>query len=392
MQEPERIYLDNAATAFPKPDAVHEAVENYSRHLGAAMGRGAYREAREVQDLVDLARARVANLLGAEDPSRIVWTLNGTDSLNLAIHGLLRTGDHVVTSVMEHNSVLRPLRALEDRIGLEVTRVGCDGSGRIDPAEIEAALRRNTQLVVLAHASNVTGTIQPIEEVGRIARDRGVLFLLDSAQTAGHLPIDLSRLPVDLLACPGHKGLLGPLGTGVLYLRPGIEERIGTLREGGTGSSSEDDRHPGFLPDKYESGNHNVPGIVGVGAGAAFLLDQGLNKLRCHEQALTERLLEGFEEIPHVRTYGPREVADRMGVVSLWVEGYAPHEFAGILDDQFRIQVRSGLHCAPLAHRALGTLEQGGTVRFSVGPFNTPQQIEVTLRAVREIAEAVLSV
>ena len=210
--------------------------------------------------------------------------------------------------------------------------------------------------------------------------------------TAGHLPIDLSRLPVDLLACPGHKGLLGPLGTGVLYVRPGVEERIGTLREGGTGSSSEDDRHPGFLPDKYEPGNHNVPGIVGVGAGAAYLPDQGLKKLRCHEQALTERLLEGLEEIPHVHTYGPGEVADRVGVVPLTVEGYAPHEFAGILDDQFRIQVRSGLHCAPLAHRALGTLEQGGTVRFSVGPFNTPEQIEVTLGAVREIAEAALSV
>lgn len=389
---PRRIYLDNAATSFPKPEAVHEAVEHYSRHVGAAVGRGAYREAMVVGDLVDQARTQVAELLGAERPERVVWTFNGTDSLNLAIKGLLRSGDHVVTSVAEHNSVLRPLRQLEENAGVEVTRVACDGEGRVDPADVEAALRANTRLIVLVHASNVTGAIQPVAEVCQMARQRGVRFLLDAAQSAGHLPIDLRQLPVDLLACPGHKGLLGPLGTGVLYVRPGLEDELASLREGGTGSSSEDDHQPNRMPDKYEPGNHNAPGIVGLGAGVGHLLHHGVEQLRRHEQELTSRLIDGLATIPTVRVYGPKSAADRVGVVSFTLAGYAPHELAGILDETYRIQARSGLHCAPLAHRAMGTLQDGGTVRFSLGAFNTPEDVDAALAAVKEIAEAALSV
>lgn len=392
MTQPRRIYLDNAATTFPKPEAVHQAVEHYSRQLGAAVGRGAYREAMEVGDLVDHARAAVAQLFGAEAPERIIWTFNGTDSLNLAIKGLVRPGDHVVTTVMEHNSVLRPLRRLEEHGGVQVTRVPCDALGRVDPADVQAALRANTRLVAVVHASNVTGTLQPVREIALAARERGVYSLVDAAQSAGHLPIDLRQLPVDLLACPGHKGLLGPLGTGVLYVRPGVEDQLESLKEGGTGSSSEDDHQPSFLPDKYEPGNHNAPGILGVGAGVAYLLDRGLADLRQHEQELTARLLAGLAEIPSVRIYGPVNPDERLGVVGITMAGYAPHELAAILDEQYRIQVRSGLHCAPRAHEALGTLSEGGTVRFSLGVFNTVEEIDTTLAAVREIAEAALSV
>lgn len=249
----QRIYLDNAATSFPKPAAVYDAVDDYNRHSGVAVGRGAYQEALRVQGIVDRCRKRAAELFAAESFDRIVFTFNGTDSLNLALHGLLEAGDHVVTSMVEHNSVLRPLRELNRRLGVETTYVPADATGRVDPADIQAALRPNTKLVAMIHASNVTGTLQPIAEVGEIARRIGALVLVDAAQSAGHLPIKLKDLPIDLLACPGHKGLLGPLGTGVLYVRRGVEERLRSLRQGGTGSNSEDDRQPEMLPDKYES-------------------------------------------------------------------------------------------------------------------------------------------
>ncbi|MEX0718203.1 MAG: aminotransferase class V-fold PLP-dependent enzyme [Planctomycetaceae bacterium] len=383
-----RIYLDNAATSFPKPESVAAAVDRYNRELGAAVGRSAYRAALDVQRTVDACRRRVAELFNAESPERIVFAFNGTDALNIALHGLLDAGDHVVTSVIEHNSVLRPLRELSRRRGVEVAHVSADRAGRVDPADIRAALRPNTKLVALIHASNVTGTIQPIAEAGEIAHAAGALFLVDAAQSAGHLPIDLKNLPIDLLACPGHKGLLGPLGTGILYIRPGVEERLHSFRQGGTGSKSEDDRQPDLLPDKYESGNHNAPGLFGLEAALAFLQEKTIAALRAHEQELTARLLDGLRALKGIEVPGPASGEERVGVVSVSVPGFEPQVLAAVLDGNFGIETRAGLHCAPGAHRAIGTFDSGGTVRLSPGPFTTTDEIDAALAAFRDIGEA----
>lgn len=381
-----RIYLDNAATSWPKPDGVARAVERYLREVGAPAGRSAYGEAAEVEAAVRDCRSGVAKLIGVADPRRVVFTFNGTDSLNLAIHGLLRDGDHVVTTVCEHNSVLRPLKQLEDEKRITVTRVGCDREGVVAAEDVRHAISNDTRLVAMVHASNVTGALQPAAKVGKIAREYGCRFLLDAAQTLGHLPIDVDGLNVDLLAAPGHKGLLGPLGTGVLYVRDGIENELRSLRQGGTGSQSEEDRQPRTLPDKYESGNHNVPGLVGLKESVGWLRERGVAAIREHEMKLTQQLLDGLGQIAGVTVYGPRDVERRVGVVSITIAGFDPQEVAAMLDASARIQVRSGLHCAPLMHRALGTLDGGGTVRFSIGPFNTPEEVAATLKAVQEIA------
>jgi cysteine desulfurase family protein len=379
-----RIYLDNAATSFPKPAAVYDAVDHYNRQIGVAMGRGAYRQAAEVQAVVGRCRRRAAELFRAESVERMVFTFNATDALCLAIHGLLEPGDHVVTSALEHNSVMRPLREAERR-GVSVTAVGAHADGRIDPGEVRKSMRPETRLVALIHASNVTGAIQPLDEIGAIAKSGGALFLVDAAQTAGHLPIDVQALGADLLACAGHKGLLGPLGTGLLYVRTGVEQKLKSLRQGGTGSNSEDDRQPDILPDKYEPGNHNVPGIYGLDAGLAFLDEKGIETLRRHEQELTRRMLDGLTGIPAIQVAGPPNAEARVGVVSVWSEGFEPQELASILDTDFGIQTRAGLHCAPGVHRLLGTLERGGTVRFSFGPFNTADDVDAAVAALRGI-------
>lgn len=383
-----RTYLDNAATSWPKPESVYAIVDRSCRVVGAPAGRSNYREAAEAERLVLDARRRVANLLGASDPSRVIFTSNGTDSLNLALHGLLREGDHVVTTVAEHNSVLRPLRYLEEHRGITVTRVGCSAAGIVDVDEVRRAITPRTRLVALIHASNVTGGLQPAVEVGRIAREHGVRFLLDAAQSLGHLPLDVRQLHVDLLAAPGHKGLLGPLGTGVLYVGPGLEHELLPSRQGGTGTRSELDTQPESLPDRYESGNHNVPGIAGVGAGAAYLAERGVLAIRSHELQLTRRLIERLSTLERLTVYGPREADQRVGVVSISVQDYDPAEVASLLDSSYGIQVRSGLHCAPLMHEALGTRKAGGTVRFSLGPFNTETQIDATVRAMEELMSA----
>lgn len=391
MTTPRRIYLDNAATSWPKPEEVYAAVDRYQREVGAPAGRSAYAEASEAAQAVDGARQAIARLIGAADFRRVIFTLNGTDSLNLALHGALRPGDHVVTGVVEHNSVLRPLRALEDVGRIEVTRVGCDAAGVVDPEVVRASLRPNTRLIALTHASNVTGALQPVEEISTIARRHGALLLIDAAQSLGHVPLDVRRLSVDLLAAPGHKGLLGPLGTGVLYVAPGVEERLASIRQGGTGSRSEDDRQPEELPDKYEAGNLNVPGIVGLGAAVRWLRERGADAARRHEMSLIGRLLAGLSGIPGLVLYGPAAAADRVGVVSCSLEDYDPQEVAAMLDAACRVQVRAGLHCAPLMHRALGTLDRGGTVRFSVGPFNTEDDIDAAVEAMRELRAASVS-
>ena len=382
----ERIYFDNAATSWPKPPAVYDAVMRAMKELGAPAGRSTYAEAVEVERLIADTRRQVAALLGANDPRRIVFTANATDSLNLAIHGSLAPGDHVITTVAEHNSVLRPLSSAENRLGIETTYVGCDGCGIVDPDEIQGAVRPNTRMIVLTHASNVTGSIQPVEQVGRIAADRGLLFLVDAAQTLGHWPVDVAEIGCSMLAAPGHKGLLGPLGLGLLYLAPGVEQQLQDVRQGGTGTISESARQPDSMPDKYEAGNHNVPAILGLHAGLAYIASVGLSQLQDQQRSMMALLLEGFQSLAEVTIHARPDADHQVGVASISVSGYDPQEVASILDSAFRIQVRSGLHCAPEMHRSLGTLDSGGTVRFSLGPFNNADQIQLGIDAVRQLA------
>jgi cysteine desulfurase/selenocysteine lyase len=380
----QRIYLDNAATSWPKPEAVYAAVDHYQRTLGAPAGRGTYAQAAEVERQVLGCRLALAELLHVSDPRRIVLTFNGTDALNLALDGLLRPGDHVVTSVCEHNSVLRPLAALRDRRQVAVTYVPVDRAGRVDPDDIRRACTPRTRVIALVHASNVTGTIQPAEAVGQIAREAGAYFLLDAAQTLGYLPVDVQRMGVHLLAAPGHKGLLGPLGTGLLYVAEGVEAELQPIRQGGTGTHSEEEAQPRELPDRYEAGNLNVPGIVGLQAGVRHVLAAGVEAERARQQWLMTRLLAGLHELDGVQVYGPPDAAGRVGLVSLRWEGLSPQELASVLDAQWSIQTRAGLHCAPRMHASLGTLPEG-TLRLSVGHFTTLDQIDTVLAALATI-------
>ncbi len=387
MNSMSRTYLDNAATSWPKPEGVLAAMDRYHRELGVAAGRGATRAASEVDSVIARCRMRAANLLGAESSERIVFTFNGTDSLNVALHGTLKAGDHVIASTLEHNSVLRPLSELRQRLGIETTLIAPESDGRVEPTKFREALRPNTRMIALQHASNVTGTVQPIEDVGMIAKQAGALMLVDAAQTAGHRPINVSDLPLDLLACPGHKGLLGPLGTGLLYLRPGVEQHVASIRQGGTGSASEDARQPEQLPDKFESGNHNVPGLFGLEAALSWVQEKRVETIQQHEQLLRRALLDQLSGLPSVTLFDC-DVADEqtVGVFSLTLDDFDPQDLAAILDANFDIQTRAGLHCAPGAHRSLGTLASGGTLRVSVGSTTSLAEVRHFVESLRQIA------
>jgi cysteine desulfurase family protein len=381
----ERIYLDNAATSWPKPEAVYRAVDDYQRNHGAPAGRSTYREAAQTERLVQRARRRVAALIGCDDAKRIIFTLNGTDALNLAIHGLLKDGDHVITTVAEHNSVLRPLRQLEQAGRIEVTRVECGMDGVVDPDDLRSSLRPATRLLAITHASNVTGAIQPVADAAAIAKEAGARLLVDAAQTLGSYPVNVQKMGVDLLAAPGHKGLLGPLGTGILYVAPGVEDELASCRQGGTGTQSDHDWQPDSLPQKYESGNLNVPGVVGLAEGADFIQMRTVGAIREHEMTLVGQLMNSLAVLDGIEILGPAQRKRRVGVVSIRVHNFDPQEVAAMLDASHHIAVRSGLHCAPLMHRALGTDRQGGTVRLSVGPLNTSEQIAATVLALESV-------
>ena len=379
------IYLDNAATSFPKPPQVVEAIAHFLTHIGANAGRSGHRLSVEAGRIVYQTREALAELFHVSDPLRIVFGHNVTEMLNLVLKGFLRPGDHVITSSMEHNSVMRPLRALE-REGVRVSVIPCSPEGLLDPAEIEKAIRPNTRLIVLNHASNVTGTLLPIREAGEIARRHGIFLLVDAAQTAGAYPIDVEADNIDFLAFTGHKGLLGPTGTGGLYIGPRVPlEELRPLKRGGTGSRSELEEQPDFLPDKYESGTQNAAGLAGLGAGVRFVLERGVEEIRRHELELTARLLEGLSSIEGVKVYGPSDLYLRVGIVSFNVEGMEPSEVALRLDEEFGIMCRPGLHCAPSAHKTIGTSPKG-TVRFAPGIFNTAEEVEKAVEAVRKIA------
>lgn len=376
------IYFDNAATSWPKPPGVRDALADYFGQAGGNPGRSGHRMSVAAARLVENARGGLAELFNVADPSRIVFTHNATHALNVALISLLHPGDHVVTTSLEHNSVMRPLRHLETS-GVDLTSVACTPEGLLDVHDIARAFRPNTRLLVTTHGSNVVGTLMPLAALSRLARARKIAYLVDASQTAGVIPLDLQEFDVDLLAFSGHKGLLGPTGTGGLYIRDGVV--LTPLMRGGTGSDSAYEIQPDFLPDAYESGTLNVAGIAGLAAGVRFLTDIGIEAVRMHEQTLVAGFLAGASEIPGITLYGPRDAALQCGTVSFNVVGAVPSEVALILDESFGIMARSGLHCAPAAHRALGTFPDG-TVRFSFGWFNTSAEVQRALEALREIA------
>jgi cysteine desulfurase family protein len=381
-----RIYLDNAATSWPKPEPVYAAVDRYQRQVGAAAGRSGYSDAVEAQRTVAAARRGCAAVLGVSDPASIVFGLNGTDALNLAIHGLLKPGDRVVTTICEHNSVLRPLADAVRSKDVEIVYVACDGAGYVDPTEMRTALNVRTRLVAMTHASNVTGAIQPVADVARLAHAIGALMLVDAAQSAGHTPVNMRALGADLLAASGHKGLLGPLGTGLLAMRPGMTNVLRPIRQGGTGVNSTQDTQPEEPPERYEAGNLNTPALAGLAAATRFLEEHTVESIAAREAALVERLWDGLRALPNVRLYGPGPDQPRAAVVSFSVEGYDPQDFAAALDSAFGVQCRAGLHCAPRMHAALGTLAAGGLVRLSCGWSTTAADIDRTLEAIAAIS------
>jgi len=380
------IYLDNSATSWPKPPEVTSAMVRFMEEVGANPGRSGHLLSIEAARVLYEAREVLSTLFQVRDPSRIVFTLNATEALNLVLKGLLKPGDHVLTSSMEHNSVMRPLRDLEKR-GIALTVLPCLKDGTLDPEEVEKGIRSSTRLVVLNHASNVTGTLLPVRDVGTIVRRHHLLLLVDAAQTAGAFPIDLERDQIDFLAFAGHKSLYGPQGTGGLVLGERVREReITPLKQGGTGSRSEFEEQPDFLPDLFESGTPNGVGVAGLKAGVEFVLRKGMKNIRHQEMDLAGRLWEGLKGIPGIQLIGPQGKETRMPIVSFRLSQQSPSKVASKLEKGFGILCRPGLHCAPAAHRTIGTFPEG-TVRFSLSVFNSEAEIDTTLRAVSAISK-----
>ena len=375
------IYLDNAATSWPKPEVVYQAVDHFMRQVGATPGRGGYRREEEAAHIVDQTRVTIATLFHAPDPAGVVFTMNATQAINIALKGLLQKGDHLITTSIEHNAMWRPLKALAQR-GVEITAISCAVDGTLRTMDVDAAIQPNTRLIAMLHASNVLGTILPIAEIGAIAHRHGIHFLVDAAQTAGVYPIDMAKMNINMLAFSGHKGLFGPHGTGGLVINPKV--KLETLIEGGSGVESIPETMPNVLPQRLEAGTQNAAGIAGLLAGAGFVLEQGIETIRKHEMALTELLIGKLRETPGLNILGPADISQRTAVVSLTVRGYVPDQLAAVLDQVFDIATRAGLHCAPQAHRTSRTLKSGA-LRLSPGFFNTEEDI-------RKASEALLSI
>ncbi|MBM4349136.1 MAG: aminotransferase class V-fold PLP-dependent enzyme [Deltaproteobacteria bacterium] len=379
------IYFDNAATSWPKPQQVKEAMNRYMEEVGANPGRSGHSLSIEAARIIYEAREALSVLFHVKDSSRIIFTLNATESINLALKGLLKPKDHVITSSVEHNSVMRPLRYLE-KMGVELSIVTCSAETMLDPVEVERKIRSNTRMIVLSHASNVIGTLLPVKEVGLIARRYNLLLLVDAAQTAGAYPINVEKDGIDLLAFTGHKSLYGPQGTGGLVIGEHVNiQDLTPLKQGGTGSRSEFEEQPDFLPDRYESGTPNTVGIAGLLAGVQFVLEIGVEQIRQKEMKLMEKLTTGLKEIPQVKLFGdPR--GDRVATLSFNFTHLTPSEGAYRLEKEFGIFCRPGLHCAPAAHRTIGTFP-GGTIRFGLGAFNTQEEIHTAIEAIGRISK-----
>ncbi len=372
-------YLDNAATSFPKPEAVYQRIDHVLRRIGGNPGRASHALAMEAARVVFNARETIAKLLGGPDSSRIIFTKNTTEAINLGLKGVLKRGGHVITSAFEHNSIVKTLEAISRLMpDMEITRLKPNADWIIDPRAVEAAIRKDTVLVVITHASNVFGTIQPVSEIGAVCRRRGVLFMIDAAQTAGAYPIDVKAMNVDLLAAAGHKSLFGPQGTGVLYVREGME--IDPLINGGTGEL--DAALP--MPERLESGTLNTPGIAGLGAGAQFIVAEGIEKIRAHETKLVASIINGLAGIKGIRIIGSVDASKRASLVSFTIDGTPADDVGRRLNDEFSIMVRTGTHCANEAHKQCGTWPDGA-IRVSPGYFNTAEEIERFLEAIAAI-------
>lgn len=380
------IYLDHAATSWPKPPGVAEAMVRFMEDTGANPGRSGHRMSIEAARIMYDAREAVAELFGAADPLRVTFGLNITDGINLALHGLLKAGDHVITSDMEHNAVMRPLHDLQGK-GVKFTRVACAPDGTLNPDDIWKAIRVNTRMIALNHASNVCGTILPVGKIGEIARENDLLFLVDTAQTAGTLPIDMEKDHIDLLAFTGHKSLYGPMGTGGLVIGGRISAAdIHPSRQGGTGSRSEREEQPEFFPDRFESGTPNAVGLAGLLAALQWLKAQKCSTIRAREERLCAQLIDGLTHIPGVAVYGTQNAARQTATVGFNIRGMEPSTAGLRLDEEFNILCRVGLHCAPSAHRTLGTFPDG-CIRFGLGAFNTPEDVQDALAAVHQLAK-----
>lgn len=375
------IYLDNGATSFPKPREVVEAVADAMVNYCANPGRGGHDMAMKTAKEIYRARISVAELFNIENPARIVFTKNCTEGINIALKGILKEGDHVITSSMEHNSVIRPLHALRKK-GIRTTIIKCDREGSLAPEDLRRTVKPNTKMIVLTAASNVTGTKMPIEEIGRLALRKGIIFMVDGAQGAGHMEIDVRKAHIDILAAPGHKGLMGPQGTGFLYVREGID--ISPVFEGGTGSKSKETKQPLDFPDGFEAGTVNAPGIIGLGAAVSMINKIGVNVISEHERRLTEKLQNAVEKLPQVKIYGPADTHRKTGVLAINIHGLDCEEAALKLNDEFHIAVRSGFHCSPMAHKTLGT-ENTGCVRICPGFYTSDTEIMKTIAALEKI-------
>lgn len=373
------IYLDNAATSYPKPESVYRRIDHIMRHVGGNPGRSGHRMAIDASRVIFEARESAARLFHVKDASRIVFTKNVTEAINVAFKGILKSGDHVVTTSIEHNAVVKPLKRLEGE-GVEVARVKADKDGFVSPHDIEKAITKRTKVVTVVHASNVFGAVLPIAEIGKICKSRNILFMVDAAQTAGAMPINVEAENIDILAATGHKGLFGPQGTGLVYVREGIEPL--PLVDGGTGEDDELIE----IPDRLEAGTMNTPGIGGLGAGIEFLLKEGVEKIRQYEEGLVRQILDDLRGIKGINIIGPLDENKRTHLVSFNIQGKDPSDIGYRLDNEFGIMVRCGLHCAPYAHKAAGTYPSG-TVRVSPGYFNTAKEIGEFLKGVRKIAK-----
>ncbi len=379
------IYLDNAATSFPKPESVYLAIDQFMRQNGASPSRGSYPRSQESERKLIQLRSKLSQFLGIPNPSRLILTANSTDALNMAMKGFLQQNDHVITTDLEHNAVLRPLWGLRRARNIEVSIVNSGTNGEINPDDIFKQVTPRTKLICVTHASNVLGTIQPIAEIGRRCRESGIPFLVDGSQATGVMNVNVEELGVDFYAFTGHKSLLGPTGTGGLYVREGIE--IDPFREGGNGTHSEDLNQPSTWPERHESGTPNTMGLIGLLAGVEFLQQHGVDAIHQHEIELNKMLMEGFKEIDGITIYGP-EAEKKVGITSISFPAVNHAEFGQILGKKFGVMIRTGIHCAPLIHQTLGTKGQG-TLRFSMGWANTKDDIETVLKNVREICSTV---
>lgn len=377
-----RVYFDNGATTYPKPEPVYSAVDRFMRDVGGSAGRSGHSRAVETGRIVYETRSHIADLFNAGDPLRIAFTKNATEALNVAIWGVLRPGDHVVVSSVEHNSVMRPLEAAKS-IGVTYSVAVCSGEGLLEPGAVEKLITEDTALVAINHVSNVAGSILPVWDICEVVQKRGIPLLVDAAQSAGRLALDLEGSGVDLLAFTGHKELFGPQGTGGLYIREGLE--VEPRMQGGTGSRSSDLAQPFERPDRYECGTLNAPGLAGLGAGVRFVLEEGVDAIRVHEVALAGRFMEGLAGIDGVSVLGPKDTRRRVGILPLVFDRMTPAHASAVLERDYGIATRAGIHCSPLAHRTLGTLETGVT-RVSLSYMNTEEQIDYLLECLSDMS------